>query len=261
MIVATWNINGLRARLEYLLRWLAERGPDVVGLQEIKITDEDFPFQVFEEIGYRVIAHGQKAWNGVAILSRLPMEVTRVGLPGQEAFGARLVSATTGPLSFTTVYVPNGKDLTHEDFARKLQWLDTLAEYLSAHIPAQRAAIVCGDFNLCPAAIDSWGGDAFQGRIFHTGEERERFQRIQAPPCSLVDIYREKFPDIQAFSWWDYRGGSFPAGRGLRLDFLLATPNLCPGVSSVFIDREYRKKKDGLTPSDHAPVVAELSFE
>ncbi|MBT8421478.1 MAG: exodeoxyribonuclease III [Gammaproteobacteria bacterium] len=258
MIVATWNINGLRARLPYLLRWLTARRPDIVGLQELKITDENFPFDVFEDIGYRVVAHGQKAWNGVAILSRKPMEVTCVGLPGQAAFGARLVSATIDGLSFTTVYVPNGKDLSHADFARKLHWLDTLVEYLGEHLRAQPAAIVCGDFNLCPTAIDSWGGEAFQGRIFHTDEERLRFQRLCGPPCALVDIYRESYPNTQAFSWWDYRGGSFPRGQGLRLDFLLATPGVAAAVSSVTIDREYRKKLEGMTPSDHAPVVAEL---
>nr|VFJ91474.1 MAG: exodeoxyribonuclease-3 [Candidatus Kentron sp. H]VFJ91944.1 MAG: exodeoxyribonuclease-3 [Candidatus Kentron sp. H]VFJ99792.1 MAG: exodeoxyribonuclease-3 [Candidatus Kentron sp. H] len=258
MRVATWNINGLRARLAYLLRWLADRRPDVVGLQELKITDEDFPSDAFQDIGYRVAAHGQKAWNGVAILSREPMEVTCVGLPGQQASGARLLSATIGCLSFTTLYVPNGKDLGHEDFPRKLAWLDALAQYLEEHLGSQPAAIVCGDFNLCPSAVDSWGGEAFRGRIFHTDEERSRFQRLCGPPCSLVDLYRARFPDTRAFSWWDYRGGSFPRGQGLRLDFLLATPDLLARLSSVTIDREYRKKKEGLTPSDHAPVMVEF---
>ncbi|VFN05419.1 MAG: exodeoxyribonuclease-3 [Candidatus Kentron sp. G] len=259
MRIATWNINGLRARREYLLRWLAECQPDIAGLQELKMTDEAFPFDAFEEIGYRVVTHGQKAWNGVAILSRQPMEVTRVGLPGQEALGARLVSARIGRLSFTTIYVPNGKDLAHEDFPRKLAWLDALAQYLEEHLRPQDMAIVCGDFNLCPAAMDSWRGQAAWGQIFHTDEERGRFQRLLAPPCALVDLYRERFPDTQAFSWWDYRGGSFPKGQGLRLDFLLATPALAAHLDSVTIGREYRKKKDGLTPSDHAPVVAEFS--
>nr|VFJ44162.1 MAG: Exodeoxyribonuclease III [Candidatus Kentron sp. DK] len=257
MRVATWNINGLRARLAYLLDWLADRQPDLVGLQELKMTDEAFPAQAFEELGYRVLTHGQKAWNGVAILSRRPVEATCIGLPGQEAMGARLLGATAGPLSFTTVYVPNGKDLAHEDFARKLHWLDDLARYLEGLISRQPLAIVCGDLNLCPGPLDSWGGEAFDGRIFHTGEERVRFQRLRA--LGLMDVYRENFPEGREFSWWDYRAGSFPRGRGLRIDFLLATPGVHAGLSSVFIDREYRKKRNDLTASDHAPVVAEFA--
>nr|VFJ99007.1 MAG: exodeoxyribonuclease-3 [Candidatus Kentron sp. LFY] len=264
MRIATWNINGLRARKDYLLRWLAERQPDVVGLQELKMTDEAFPAEVFEEIGYRVATHGQKAWNGVAILSRRPMEITGVGLPGEEAFGARLIGADidtgSGALSFTTVYVPNGKDTSHEDFPRKLIWLDALANHAETHIGTRQKAILCGDFNICPAPIDSWRGEAANGQIFHTDEERQRFGRFCAPPCGLVDIYRERFPYEQTFSWWHYRAGAFPKGHGLRLDFLLATPELYADLDSVTIDREYRKKQDGSTPSDHAPVVAEFAM-
>nr|VFK50128.1 MAG: exodeoxyribonuclease-3 [Candidatus Kentron sp. TUN]VFK51148.1 MAG: exodeoxyribonuclease-3 [Candidatus Kentron sp. TUN]VFK57338.1 MAG: exodeoxyribonuclease-3 [Candidatus Kentron sp. TUN] len=259
MQIATWNINGLRARLEYLLRWLTERQPDVVGLQELKVIDEIFPREAFEEIGYQVATHGQKAWNGVAILSRKPMEITEIGLPGEKALGARLISADIGDLSFTTVYVPNGKDTSHEDFPRKLAWLDTLAAHAESHIGSRETAILCGDFNICPAPIDSWRGEAATGQIFHTEEERLRFRRFCAPPCGLVDIYRERFPDEQAFSWWHYRAGAFPKGQGLRLDFLLATPRLYERLQSVVIDREYRKKRDGLTPSDHAPVLAEFA--
>nr|VFK33362.1 MAG: exodeoxyribonuclease-3 [Candidatus Kentron sp. MB]VFK76136.1 MAG: exodeoxyribonuclease-3 [Candidatus Kentron sp. MB] len=264
MQIATWNINGLRARRAYLLDWLARRRPDVVGLQELKMVDELFPTDVFEELGYRSATHGQKAWNGVAILSRWPMEVTEVGLPGQEALGARLISADidtdVGVVSFTTVYVPNGKDTSHEDFPRKLAWLDVLADYAQRHIGSRERAVLCGDFNICPTPMDSWRGEAANGQIFHTQEERQRFGRFCAPPCGLMDVYRERFPEERAFSWWHYRAGAFPKGQGLRLDFLLATPGLYADMSSVMIDREYRKKQEGLTPSDHAPVVAEFGM-
>nr|VFK46460.1 MAG: exodeoxyribonuclease-3 [Candidatus Kentron sp. SD]VFK48201.1 MAG: exodeoxyribonuclease-3 [Candidatus Kentron sp. SD] len=261
MRIATWNINGLRARLDYLLRWLTERRPDVVGLQELKMIDDAFPAHAFENLGYQVATHGQKAWNGVAILSREPMEITEIGLPGQEAFGARLISADIGALSFTTVYVPNGKDITHEDFPRKLAWLDTLVEYAKTRIGSREKAILCGDFNICPAPIDSWRGEAGAGQIFHTTEERLRFRRFCVSPRGLVDIYRERFPDKQAFSWWHYRAGAFHKGHGLRLDFLLATPGLYKDMRSVEIDRDYRKKQAELTPSDHAPVIAEFATE
>jgi exodeoxyribonuclease-3 len=256
MRFATWNVNGLRARQAFILHWLAERQPDLVGLQELKLTDEEFPHEVFAEAGYRAVTHGQKAWNGIAILSRKPVRVTQIGLPGQEALGARLLCADLEDLSFISVYIPNGKDVMHEDFPRKLAWLDTLMGYLETRINLDRETILCGDFNICPSAIDSWNEEAFQGQIFHTDAERLRFQRLLN--LGFADIYRELFSDGHAFSWWDYRGGAFHRKQGLRIDFLLATPGLMRRVRSVEIDREFRKKKAGLTPSDHAPVFADL---
>jgi exodeoxyribonuclease-3 len=124
MRVATWNVNGLRARFDFVLHWLKERQPDLVGLQEIKLTDELFPHSELEQLGYRAVAHCQKSWNGVAILSRIPLEVTQRGLPGEEEFGARLITAKAGDLIFTTIYCPNGKSVEHPDFPRKLAWFD-----------------------------------------------------------------------------------------------------------------------------------------
>jgi exodeoxyribonuclease-3 len=256
MRVATWNVNGLRARLDFLLRWLRDRKPDLVGLQEIKMVDEKFPHAEIEAAGYRAVTHGQKAWNGVAILSREEPSVTQVGLPGQEEFGARLLTATIGDLSFTTIYCPNGKSVGHEDFPRKLGWLDTLTDHLQSRNFGGRAAILCGDFNICPAAIDSWNEDDLRGSIFHTDEERDRFRRLLE--IGFIDVFRDRHTDEQAFSWWDYRGGSFHRRQGLRIDFLLATGPLMARFRDVFIDRDYRKKLEGLTPSDHAPVYMDL---
>ena len=256
MRIATWNVNGLRARLEFLVLWLRERRPDLVGLQELKLTDEQFPHALLETEGYRAVVHGQKAWNGVAILSRHPVTVTQKGLPGQEEFGARLISADSEGLSFTTVYCPNGKDVGHPDFPRKLAWLEALATHLrSLHRP-ERPAVLCGDFNICPAPIDSWNEDLLRGAIFHTTEERARFATIVEG--GLHDLFRRLHPEARSFSWWDYRAGAFPQNRGLRLDLLLGTPDLAERLRSVEIDREYRKKKDDLIPSDHAPVFADL---
>jgi len=257
MRLATWNVNGLRARLEYVLLWLEDRQPDLVGLQELKITDEEFPTEFFSELGYHTTTYGQKAWNGVAVLCRGDAEVVYKGLPGQEELGARLVTARVGDLTFTTVYCPNGKHLGHEDFPRKLAWLDALAEHLGGYRP-QEPAVVCGDFNVCPAPLDSWNETAFAGGIFHTDAERGRFQRLL--DGGLADLYRRLHPDVQAFSWWDYRGGDFHRNHGLRIDFLLATEPVAGRVRHVEIDREYRKKKDGLTASDHAPVFADLDW-
>jgi exodeoxyribonuclease-3 len=256
MRIATWNINGLRARLDFVLHWLRARQPDVVGLQELKLTDEQFPTDVFEAEGYSVVSHGQKAWNGVAILSRKPAELEQRGLPGQEDFGARLVTARVEDLHFSTVYCPNGKSIDHDDYAKKLAWYDSLADYLAEQWDAGEPAVLCGDFNICRAALDSFDEEKSVGHIFHTDLERARMQRLL--DWGLVDVFREKHPDLKAFSWWDYRGGAFHRGLGLRIDLLLATPSALARVRSVEIDRDYRKKKDGLTASDHAPVFADL---
>jgi exodeoxyribonuclease-3 len=171
--------------------------------------------------------------------------------------GARLVTARVSGLAFTTLYAPNGKSLSHDDFPRKLAWFDALIAHLAdRHDPAGQE-VVCGDLNICPAPLDSWNERELAGGIFHTDAERERFQRLL--DWGLLDLYRNRFPDTQAFSWWDYRGGAFHRKQGLRIDFLLATPGVLQRVQAVEIDREYRKKHDGLTPSDHAPVLAHLA--
>jgi exodeoxyribonuclease-3 len=255
--VATWNVNGLRARLDFVLRWLGERKPDVVGLQELKLSDEQFPHEAFEALGYRAATHGQKSWNGVAILAREPLEVVQRGLPGQGDQGARLLTARVRDLEFTTLYVPNGKHTRHEDFPRKLDWLDALCEHLAARRTAGGRAVVCGDFNLCPTAIDSWNEAELAGGIFHTDSERERFARLLGQ--GFVDVFRALHPAEAAFSWWDYRGGAFHRRQGLRIDLLLASQAAATGATDASIDREWRKKHEALTPSDHAPVLADLA--
>ncbi len=256
MRIATWNINGLRARLEFVLHWLRERQPDVVGLQELKLTDDQFPMAEFEAAGYQAAPYGQKSWNGVAVLSKKPIEVVQRGLPGQDEFGSRLITASIDDLSFTTIYLPNGKTVTHDDFPKKLDWIDSLlAHFESAHDAAENL-ILCGDFNLCPEAIDSWDEEGHAGHIFHTEEERSRYQKLL--DWGFVDAYRALEPEKQEFSWWDYRGGAFHRGHGLRIDFVLASRSVMARAKSVEIDREYRKKKDGLTASDHCPVILEI---
>jgi exodeoxyribonuclease-3 len=257
MRIATWNINGLRARFDFLLHWLRARQPDVVGLQELKVDDVGFPHAELKAAGYDAAVHGQKAWNGVAILSREPAVVKQKGLPGEEDLGARLIAATVGDLTFTTVYCPNGKDIGHPDFPRKLHWLDSLTDYLRERHNSAEPMILCGDFNICPTSLDTWNETGLGGQIFHAGEERTRFQRLLE--WGFSDVYRQLFPDGRAFSWWDYRAGAFHQNQGLRIDLLLATQPVAQRIQHVEIDREYRKKKDGLTASDHAPVLADLS--
>ena len=261
MRIATWNVNGLRARLEYIQRWLAARRPDVVGLQELKAAEDQFPFEVFRQLGYEAAVHAQKGWNGVAVLSRLPMRAVRCGLPGQEDAGARLLHCGVeteggGELGFATVYCPNGKDTTHEDFPRKLAWYDSLRAYLDG-VDTGAPFVLCGDFNVVPAALDGWRGAAADGTIFCTAQERKRYQAVLAR--DLTDLYRHLRPAEQAFSWWDYRAGAFPRNQGLRIDFLLGTRAVTERLRDVVIDRDYRKKKDGHLSSDHAPVYADIA--
>jgi exodeoxyribonuclease-3 len=256
MRIATWNVNGLRARIDYVQHWLEARRPDVVGLQELKLTDERFPRDRLLEAGYRAVSHGQKAWNGVAVLSRHPVEVVETGLPGQSDMGARWIVARTAGLVFASAYVPNGKSVEHEDFGRKLRWLDTLAERWRPWVVGEEPAVLCGDFNVCPAPIDTWNEEQLRGTIFHTEEERVRVGALLDGGC--FDLFRRVHPDRQAFSWWDYRGGAFPRGHGLRIDFLLGNAAVASRVEAAEIDREFRKKIGELKASDHAPVWADL---
>ena len=255
MRIATWNVNGLRARLEFVLHWLKARQPDVVGMQETKASDDDFPHEELGALGYKVVNHGQKGWNGVAIVSREEAEVQTLGLPGREEDGARLLRARVGGIDFTTVYCPNGKDLGHADYPMKLDWFVCLKEFLGGNVGAD--SVLCGDFNIVPEPVDCWRGEAADGTIFCTEEERSRYAALLA--LGFTDLYRQLHPDDQAFSWWDYRGGAFHRGMGLRIDMILGGADIAGRLTNVEIDREYRKKKDGNIASDHAPVFADLS--
>ena len=258
MLIATWNINGIRARLEYVLDWLKERQPDIVGLQELKAIEENFPFEALEEAGYKSVIHGQKAWNGVAVLSREPAEVLRRGLPGQEEAGARLIAVRVSGLDFISVYCPNGKSTDHPDFPRKLEWFSSLAEYLENPVSELDPdnLVVTGDFNICPAPLDTWNEEMLAGSIFHTEEERSCIARLKN--LGLTDLFRQVYPDDQKFSWWDYRGGSFYKNQGLRIDLVLGSHSLQERLKDVYTDRDFRKKRNDQTPSDHAPVIAEF---
>lgn len=261
MRIATWNVNGLRARIDYIAHWLRSREPDVVGMQELKVADDEFPHEPFNDLGYTVITHGQKGWNGVAIASRLPIEAMDRGLPGEADAGARLICgriagpAGIGEVGFATAYCPNGKDIGHADFPVKLKWYESLRDYL-AGVDEGGPFLIGGDFNVVPEPVDCWRGEAADGTIFCTAEERSRYRALL--DCGLVDLYRRLDPDKQAFSWWDYRGGAFHRGMGLRIDMLLGNEALAMRVEDVVIDRAYRYKKDGLTASDHVPVYADL---
>jgi exodeoxyribonuclease-3 len=259
MRFASWNINGTKARLGYVEAWLRAVKPDIVGLQELKTPDDKFPADVFRALGYHAVTHGQKSWNGVAILARDAPEVITRGLPGQEDMGARLITARVSGVTFTTVYVPNGKDLEHADFPKKLAFLDALGAHVAEHFNAEAPHVLCGDFNVVPAPIDSWSEEFLGNGIFHTDEERARVARLL--DWGFVDAYRHLYPEEPGFTWWDYRAGAFHRKQGLRIDLMLVTRGLSERVREVNIERDWRKKLDGMIPSDHAPVWADIALD
>lgn len=261
MRIATWNVNSVIARLDFVLDYLATRSPDILCVQELKIDDEGFPRLAFAQAGYVAATYGQPQWNGVAVLVRKDAgpapEIVQSGLPGRERDGARLVTVRTLGLTVTSVYVPNGKSTTHPDFKMKLAWLDALADHVEKTHDPKQPSVIGGDFNLCPGDLDTWNPAGHEGRIFHTHEERSRFERLLG--LGYHDLFREKHPTEVAHSWWDYRAGAFHKKQGLRIDLLLGSDALVRRVESVGIDRDFRKKREGRIPSDHAPVFAEIA--
>ena len=262
MLVATWNCNSIKARTDFVLDFLKARAPDVLCLQELKLDDESFPRLAFAQAGYKAITHGQVQWNGVAVLTKMDAlqgtepELVLAGLPGEEAFGARVLTVRTLGLDVTSVYVPNGKSVGHADYHGKLAWLDAFIAHVQKSHDPKGSTIIGGDFNLVPANLDSYDPVGHEGHIFHTEPERERFRRLLG--LGYFDLFREKEPETQTFTWWDYRGGSFHKKQGLRIDFLLGSRTILDRTEKVIVERDFRKKRADLTPSDHAPVVAEL---
>ncbi len=257
MIVATWNVNGIRARAARLTEWLRERKPDIVCLQELKIRDEEFPFLEIRAAGYHATIVGQVSWNGVGVLSREEASPVVRELPGASEAGARFLVTRVGAIEVASVYVPNGKTLEHADYMLKLRWLEQLALYVESRHASAPPLLVGGDFNVCATDADSYGGASLRGTIFHTDAERVLLTRIGQ--AGLVDLYRSRHAEAAGFSWWDYRAGRFHKNEGLRIDLLFASAGLAERVRDVFVDRDFRKKsKEGAVPSDHAPVVAEL---
>lgn len=254
--MATWNVNSIKARLPFVLGWLRAREPDVVCIQELKVADDEFPHAELAAAGYHCAVHGQPQWNGVAVLSREPATVLQRGLPGAGDQGARLITVDVGGTTVTSVYVPNGKTVEHPDYLAKLAWLDRFGDYVADLVDASAPHVIGGDFNLVPGPLDSWDPVRFEGAIFHTEEELARYTRVLG--TGLEDLYRCVHPEGTMFSWWDYRAGSFHKNQGLRIDFLLATAPVRDRVDTIGVDREYRKKQEGETPSDHAPVIADL---
>jgi exodeoxyribonuclease III len=257
MRVATWNVNSIGARLPRVLELLAKHAPDVVLLQETKCTDEAFPSGELAAAGYASAPHGAGRWAGVAILARAPgpaIEDVTPGLPGAPAPDeARWVEATVGGVRFASVYVINGRALDAPQFIDKLAFLDAMADR-AATLRGAGPMVIGGDVNVCPTDADVYDPAAFSGSTHVTPQERTALADVLTRG-DLVDAYRHLHPDEPQFTWWDYRQGHFHRGLGLRIDLLMVSEALAPGLRACGIDRDMRK---GAKPSDHAPLLADI---
>ncbi|GAA3745763.1 exodeoxyribonuclease III [Spinactinospora alkalitolerans] len=254
-------MNSVRARGERIAAWLERSDVDVVAMQETKCRDDQFPMEVFTGLGYEVAHHGLSQWNGVAVASRVGLADVEVCFPEQPGWGdpaaaeARAIGATCDGVRVWSLYIPNGRDVENPHYAYKLQWLDRLrAAGLTwlAEDPGAQIAL-CGDFNVAPQDDDVWDMAEFEGSTHVTKPEREAFQAVVE--AGFADVVRPHAPGPGTYTYWDYKNLSFPKRKGMRIDFVLASPALGARVTGARIDREERKGKGA---SDHAPVIVEL---
>ena len=256
MRIATWNVNSIKQRVPRLLPWLDERRPDVVCLQETKLTDDAFHALLADELGrrgYAVATHGETQWNGVAILSRVGLHDVVPGLAGAPGFPhpeARAIAATCDGIRVVSVYVPNGREPDSDHYRYKLAWLAALRDLVAT---GPEATIVCGDVNIAPTDDDVFDPDAYVGQTHVT--EPERAALAELIELGLRDVVRDRWPTERVFSYWDYRAGMFHQDLGMRIDLILAGEPVASRVRAAWVDRHARK---GTGPSDHAPVIVDL---
>ena len=251
MLLATWNVNSLKARLERVKGWLDEVQPDILCIQETKMKDSAFPALDFEAMGYESVHFGQGQWNGVAILSKVGIaNVTNNFKVGDPDPDARIITAECGGCLVSSVYVPNGRALDHEHYQYKLRWMKQLKEHVAALAKPSDDVVVAGDFNIAPLDIDVWDPAALVGSTHVSEPEREALGSLLK--WGLHDVFREQHPEPNLYSWWDYRNGSFHRGWGMRIDLVLASASVAKKSTWTGVDRNARK---GEQPSDHAPVL------
>jgi exodeoxyribonuclease III len=260
--VATWNVNSVKQRVPRLLPWLDERQPDVVCLQETKLSDDAFHKLLdaeLEQRGYQAALYGGEGrWNGVAILSKAGLDDVVAGLAGAPGFPepeARAVAATCGGIRIWSVYVPNGRSPGSDHYQYKLAWLAALANVVAGGPDGagQAEALVCGDMNIAPTDADVFDPAAYVGQTHVTPPERDALARLEG--LGLHDVVRDRWPSEQVFSYWDYRAGMFHQNLGMRIDLVLASDPVAARVKAAWVDRQARK---GTGPSDHAPVMVDL---
>lgn len=258
MLIATWNVNSLKARLPRVTQWMDEVRPDVLCMQETKLAQDKFPTAEMAELGYESAHFGQGQWNGVAIVSKVGLaDVMSNFAPSVEQdTEARIISATCGGIRISSVYVPNGRELDHDHYKYKLSWMARLRQHLDATCTPADDVVVGGDFNIAPDDRDVHDITKFVGATHVSEPERDALANV----CEfgMEDTFRRFHDDAGLFSWWDYRGGSFHKGHGMRIDLLLATRSVAERSTWTAVDRNARK---GESPSDHAPVLLKVDGE
>ena len=261
MRIATWNVNSIRQRLDQLQAWLKEREPDIVCLQEIKCVDDAFPRETFERLGYNVAVHGQKTFNGVALLSKLPFDEVAPGLIGdkedvQARFLEALVSTKTGVLRVVSLYLPNGNPPASEKYLYKLKWMDRLIAFSLERLKLEEPMLLAGDYNVIPAAVDARNPAAWVNDALFLPQTRQKFRALIN--LGLTDALRAVSESDDLFTFWDYQAGAFQKNNGIRIDHLLLSPQATDSLVDAGIDRHVRGWDK---PSDHAPVYVDLSIE
>ncbi|MEV7418658.1 exodeoxyribonuclease III [Streptomyces sp. NPDC089919] len=257
MRIATWNLNSITARLPRLLAWLESTGTDVLCIQETKCSAEQFPHDELRELGYTSAVNATGRWNGVALVSRVGLEEVVAGLPGGPEYeGAqepRAISATCGGVRLWSVYVPNGRELLHDHYGYKLQWLGALREAVAQDASGERPFAVLGDFNIAPEDVDVWDPAVFVGATHVSAEERAALTALRA--AGLSDVVPRPLKYDHPYTYWDYRQLAFPKNKGMRIDLVYGNAPFAKAVTDSYVDREERKGKGA---SDHAPVVVDL---
>ncbi len=251
MKIATWNVNSLKVRLPHVLDWLEANEPDVLCLQETKLTDENFPHEEIEAAGYHVVYSGQKTYNGVAIISRSGISDVITDVPGLDDPQRRILAATIKGVRVLNLYVVNGQEVGSEKFAHKLFWLGKVTDFIQEQIKHHERFVAVGDFNIAPEDRDVYDPEAWHERILCSTPEREALQKII--DLGLVDVFRQFDQEEGSYSWWDYRAAAFRRNMGLRIDLILASRALAGQCTACEIDKEPRRLE---RPSDHTPVTA-----
>lgn len=261
MRIATWNVNSIRQRLDSLQAWLKERAPDIVCLQEIKCQDDAFPREPLEALGYNVAVHGQKTFNGVALLSKLPFDEVAPGLIGDEAdvqarFLEALVSTKTGVVRVVSLYLPNGNPAPGDKYDYKLRWMDRLHAFAADRLKLEEPLVLAGDYNVIPQPVDAKRPEVWINDALFLPQTRERFRALTN--LGFTDAIRAVTDDSGVYSFWDYQAGAWQKNEGIRIDHLLLSPQAADKLTDAGIDKHVRSWDK---PSDHVPVWADLNIE
>lgn len=259
MRIATWNVNSVRQRIEHLLRYLKTVSPDILCLQELKCLDEAFPRMEVEAAGYNVVTHGQKTFNGVAILSKKPFDEVRTGLPGDESdsqarYLEAVVSHGAGVVRVASIYLPNGNPPQTEKYAYKLAWMERLRAHARDLLKLEEPLVLAGDYNVIPSARDAANPQAWEGDALYLPQTRAQFQALLN--LGLTDALRAATDAPGLYTFWDYQAGAWQRNNGIRIDHLLLSPQAADRLVDVTIDKELRGEDK---PSDHVPVRIALS--